>query len=136
MDTQYIIFDKNISKEEQIQSLEILFNRVSEVTTIMFDKKPSPIPFNYGFPIMEENEHAVFLKECQKHNMFVDLPEHYKKKVYIAEKVKFYNHKFSEYLSDKKMSENEFEKKNPKTKLDIFYDFLFSNHMDIGILEL
>lgn len=136
MNTDYIIFDKFTSKDEQIKSLEILFNRVSNVTKILFDNIPTLIPFKYDFPIINPNEQSVFLKECQKHNLFKDLPEHYQKKVYLSEKVNFYNSKFLLFLEDKKISEKDFINKNPKTKLDIFYDFLFSNHMDIGMLDL
>jgi hypothetical protein len=124
------------SKDEQIKNLEVLFNRVSNITKILFDNKPTLIPFNYKFPILNINEQNVFLKECQKHNLFDDLPKHYQEKVFLSEKVNFYNLKFLSFLEDKKMTEKEFDQKNPKTKMDIFYDFLFSNHMDIGMLDL
>lgn len=136
MNTDYIIFDPSLSKDEQLKSLEVLFNRVSNITKILFDENPTSIPFNYDFPIININEQSVFLKESMKHVLFEDLPKHYQEKVFIAEKVNFYNVKFLDYLETKKISQNEFNKKNPKTKLDIFYDFLFSNHMDIGILDL
>lgn len=136
MNTDYIIFDPSLSKDEQLKSLEVLFNRVSNITKILFDENPTSIPFNYDFPIINVNEQSVFLKESMKHVLFEDLPKHYQEKVFIAEKVNFYNVKFLDYLETKKISQNEFNKKNPKTKLDIFYDFLFSNHMDIGILDL
>lgn len=136
MNTDYIIFDPSLSKDEQLKSLEVLFNRVSNITKILFEENPTSIPFNYDFPIININEQSVFLKESMKHVLFEDLPKHYQEKVFIAEKVNFYNVKFLDYLETKKISQNEFNKKNPKTKLDIFYDFLFSNHMDIGILDL
>lgn len=136
MNTNYIIFDTLTSKDEQIKNLEVLFNRVSNITKILFDNKPTLIPFNYKFPILNINEQNVFLKECQKHNLFDDLPKHYQEKVFLSEKVNFYNLKFLSFLEDKKMTEKEFDQKNPKTKMDIFYDFLFSNHMDIGMLDL
>lgn len=136
MNTDYIILDPSLSKDEQLKSLEVLFNRVSNITKILFDENPTSIPFNYDFPIINVNEQSVFLKESMKHVLFEDLPKHYQEKVFIAEKVNFYNVKFLDYLESKKISQNEFNKKNPKTKLDIFYDFLFSNHMDIGILDL
>ena len=136
MNTDYIILDPSLSKDEQLKSLEVLFNRVSNITKILFDENPTSIPFNYDFPIININEQSVFLKESMKHVLFEDLPKHYQEKVFIAEKVNFYNVKFLDYLESKKISQNEFNKKNPKTKLDIFYDFLFSNHMDIGILDL
>ena len=136
MNTDYIILDPSLSKDEQLKSLEVLFNRVSNITKILFDENPTSIPFNYNFPIININEQSVFLKESMKHVLFEDLPKHYQEKVFIAEKVNFYNVKFLDYLETKKISQNEFNKKNPKTKLDVFYDFLFSNHMDIGILDL
>lgn len=136
MNTDYIILDPSLSKDEQLKSLEVLFNRVSNITKILFDENPTSIPFNYNFPIININEQNVFLKECMKHVLFEDLPKHYQEKVFVAEKVNFYNVKFLDYLETKKISQNEFNKKNPKTKLDVFYDFLFSNHMDIGILDL
>lgn len=136
MNTDYIIFDPSLSKDEQLKSLEVLFNRVSNITKILFDENPTSIPFNYDFSIININEQNVFLKECMKHVLFEDLPKHYQEKVFVAEKVNFYNVKFLDYLETKKISQNEFNKKNPKTKLDVFYDFLFSNHMDIGILDL
>ncbi len=138
MDTNYIIFDNFLSVEEQIKSLEVLFNRVSSNnnTKILFDKNPTLIPFNYKFPIMDINEQEVFLKECQKHNMFDELPKHYQEKIYLCEKVNFYNQKFLSYLADSGITEGQFQSKDAATKLDIFYDFLFSNKMDIGILEL
>lgn len=136
MNTDYIIFEKFSTKEQQLRSLEILFNRVSNITKTLFSDKPTSIPFNYEFPIINSNEQQVFLKECQKYNLFEDLPEHYQEKVYLSEKVNFYNNEFLSFLEDKKLSENDFNSKNPKTKLDIFYDFLFSNHMDVGMLDL
>jgi hypothetical protein len=136
MRTDYIKFDEDIDREEQERQMEILFNRVSMVTPILFEEKPTLIPFKYDFPIIDPNEQSVFLKECQKHHLFENLPKHYKKKVFVAEKVNFYNLRFLEYLENKKVTIKEFSEKNPKTKLDVFYDFLFSNHMDVGILEL
>lgn len=136
MNTNYVIFDEDTPKSEQEEQIKILFNRVGLISKILYEKKPSSIPFNYEFPLIDINEQSVFLKECQKHHLFEDLPKHYQEKVYKAEKVNFYNQKFLEYLISQDMSEKEFNKKNPKTKLDIFYDFLFSNQMDVGMLEL
>ena len=138
MDTNYIIFDESLSVEEQIKSLEVLFNRISSNnnTKILFDENPTLIPFKYKFPIMDINEQEVFLKECQKHNLFVELPKHYQEKIYLCEKVNFYNQKFLSFLSDKGITEGQFKTKDANSKLDTFYDFLFTNRMDIGILEL
>lgn len=136
MDKSYIIYDEKGDRETQERQMDILFNRVSNVSTILFEKEPTKIPFDFHFPIISPLEQSVFLKECQQHHLFEDLPLHYKEDIYFAEQVKFYNEKFLKYLSDKKVSETEFSQKNPKTKLDFFYGFLFKNQMDIGILTL
>jgi len=136
MDKSYIIYDEKGERETQERSMDILFNRVSNVSSMLFEKEPTKIPFDFHFPIIDPLEQSVFLKECQNHHLFEDLPLHYQEDIYFAEQVKFYNDKFLKYLSDKKVSENEFSSKNPKTKLDFFYSFLFKNQMDIGILTL
>lgn len=136
MNSQYILIDELTPREDQLESMKLLFNRVSSISPLLFDKKPTEIPFKVKFPIIDENEHSVFLDECQKHMEFKDLPEFYKNKVYQAEKINFFNEKFKSFLQLKNLTEKDFSKKNPKTKLDILYDFLFSNRLDIGILDM
>lgn len=136
MDKSYIIYEENSDKETQSNQMDILFNRVSRVSSILFDKEPTKIPFEFKFPILDPLEQNVFLEECRKYHLFNDLPLHYKEKIFLAEQVYFYNDKFLKYIFSKGVSETEFSNKNPKTKLDFFYGFLFKNQMDIGILNL
>ena len=67
---------------------------------------------------------------------YEDLPKFIKEKVEIAEKVKFYDVSFKNFLQLRKISENEFKNKNPKTKLDILYEWLFENKLDVGVLDM
>lgn len=135
IDNNYIVYENGVDIEEQREQMLLLFNRVGKITPILYSDKPTQLPFKISFPILDILEQAVFLKECQKHLLFEDLPEHYKKKIYLAEKVNFFNSKFLEYLKNQKIKERDFSKKDLKEKSNILYDFLFSNHLDIGILN-
>lgn len=133
---RYIVYDENQPVELQQDLNKITTIRIGKISEILTSDKPSSIPFDYKFPIIKSDDYTGFLNETMKHHLFDDLPKFIKELVYKAEQINFYNSRFLKYLESKKMSESEFENKNPKTKQDIFYDFLFSNKLDIGIITL
>lgn len=124
------------NNEQNKRQLSLLLNRVGRVSEILYEKQPSLLPFKDKFPLIDIIEQSAFLNECSKYLYFDDLPSNYKEKIYKAEKIKFFDKKFLNYLDLNNISKKEFKNKNPKTKMDIFYNFLFSNKMDDGILYL
>jgi hypothetical protein len=133
---RYIVYDENQPIELQDDLNKITTIRIGKISEILTSDKPSLIPFDYKFPIIKSNDYSGFLNETMKQHLFENLPNFIKDDVYKAEQINFYNLRFLKYLKAKKMSESEFENKNPKIKQDIFYDFLFSNKLDIGIITL
>lgn len=109
--------------------------RISQVTDYLINDKPTLIPFKCEFPIVSSLDYKSFSNLIMNYNLYEDLPKFIKEKVELAEKVKYYDVSFKNYLQTNKLTEKEFSIKNPKTKLDIFYDWMFKNKMDIGILD-
>lgn len=132
-----MINDNYIVSEESLDDrIKLSDVRIGKISRLLTEKKPSLIPFNYTFPIIDPNAYQKFLEETMKEVYFEDLPRFIKQSIYIAEKVNYYNIMFLGYLKAKDITEKEFKSKNPKTKQDIFYDFLFSHKLDIGIIAL
>lgn len=123
--------EDEMNKRENLTSV-----RFSRVTSLLTEKTPSLIPFEYKFPLVPEMEYKVFLEELQKYDLVEDLPRFVKDILDRAELIKDYDARFKEHLISKDISKREFKEKNPKTKLDILYDWLFSEQLDIGILKL
>lgn len=109
--------------------------RVSKVLDYLTNEKPTLIPFKMKFPIVKDIDYKSFSMVVMNYSMYEDLPKFIKDKIESAEKVKYFDLKFKSYLSDKGLDESSFISKNPKTKLDILYDWMFENKLDIGILN-
>lgn len=100
-------------------------------------KKPSILPFKgKSFPLVESYDVPVFLDETRRSNKFDELRDEIKSLTRTAEKIKFLDSSFKNYLKNKEISENQFDAKNPKIKQDILYDWLFTNKIDVGVLML
>lgn len=123
--------------ENNISEMDYTTIRVGEVSMLLTQTHPSIIPFKGAkFPLVPVNEYAVFLDETLKQEKFEDLPKFMKQLVYTAEEIKEKDEMFRTYLNNRGISAKEFVQKNPKTKLDILYDWLFSEQLDVGVLDL
>lgn len=123
--------------ENIVSEMDYTAIRVGKVSMLLTEAYPSIIPFKgVKFPLVPVNEYAVFLDETLKQEKFEDLPKFMKQLVYTAEEIKEKDEMFRTYLSNRGISAKEFVQKNPKTKLDILYDWLFSEQLDVGILDL
>lgn len=125
----------NKNKEELERDL-ISSVRISKILDYLTKENPTLIPFKMKFPILNELDYNGFSKVVMGYPKYEDLPKFIKEKVEIAEKVKFYDVSFKNFLQLRKISENEFKNKNPKTKLDILYEWLFENKLDVGVLDM
>ena len=110
--------------------------RISKVVDYLTKENPSVIPFNYKFPIVKNLDYKSFSNVVLGFELYSDLPKFIKTKVEVAEKLKRLDLSFKTYLNIIGITEVEFKMKNPKTKLDMMYDWMFENKLDIGILDL
>ena len=134
---EFFIKEDGMSIEDQLRRNELVSIRIGKITDVIYEKKPSKVlPFKGKFPIVDSLDAQTFLDRTMEHHKFSDLPNDIKSLVRKAEKVKWLDISFNEYLKNKGIGIKQFKEKNPKTKQDILYDWLFSNKIDIGILEL
>jgi len=134
---EYFIKEKGIDEDVQLQRNTFTDIRVGKITDVLYENKPSDLlPLKGKFPIVDWMDQAVFLERCGETHLFSDLPYDLKLKVRRAEKAKWLHDRFYDFLQDKGIGVQQFKAKNPKTKQDLMYEWLFSNKMDIGILEI
>lgn len=110
--------------------------RFANVSGLLTESNPSLIPFKCKFPLVPELEYKVFLEQLQRYEYIDELPNYLKEILDKAEKIKDWDFSFKNFLIEKDISKREFKEKNPKTKLDILYEWLFSEQLDISVLEL
>lgn len=110
--------------------------RFANVSGLLTESNPSLIPFKCKFPLVPELEYRVFLEQLQRYEYIDELPNYLKEILDKAEKIKDWDSSFKNFLIEKDISKREFKEKNPKTKLDILYEWLFSEQLDISVLEL
>jgi hypothetical protein len=123
--------------EEQLYRNQFTSIRIGKVTSVLYENKPSELlPFKGKFPLVDVNDQKNFLDRTMKAHYFKDCPDDIKLTTKKAEKILFFHNAFCDYLASIAMSHADFKGKNPKTKQDILYDFLFANKLDIGILEI
>lgn len=128
--------EESMSSEVGAKKYEISCVRISNVSDYLLNKNPSLIDFKLKTPLIPYIDFSTFEKYSQSSNKFNELPKFIKELVEKAEHVKYYDLKFRKYLSYRDISPKEYSNKNPKKRQDLFYEWLFSNHMDEGILEL
>lgn len=134
---EYFIKEKGFDDETQMKRNKITSIRIGKITDVLYEKKPSDLlPFKGKFPIVDPLDANAFLKRTMKHHFFEELPNDIKLATRRAEKVKWLHDRFYDYLKDEGIGVEQFKAKNPKTKQDILFDFLFSNKMDLPILEV
>jgi hypothetical protein len=134
---EYFIVEKGYDEEVMKRRNLLTSIRIGKVTDVLYENKPSDIlPLKGSFPFVSDLDQATFLNRTMEHHLFKDLPSDIQLIVRKAEKAKWLHDRFHDYLSDKGIGKKEFRKKNPKTQQDILYDWLFSNKMDIGLLEI
>lgn len=110
--------------------------RFANVSGLLTESNPSLIPFKCKFPLVPELEYKVFLEQLQRYEYVDELPNFLKEILDKAEKIKDWDSSFKNFLIEKDISKREFKEKNPKTKLDVLYEWLFSEQLDISVLEL
>lgn len=123
------------SDETQKQRDAIASIRVSKVMDYLTGDNPALLPFRIEFPIVSDLDYKSFADLILRNNLFDDLPKFVKNKIKDAEKVKYFDTRFRIFLQFKQITPEQFVQKNPKTKLDLMYEWLFENKLDIGILE-
>lgn len=134
---EYFIKENGYDENTQVHRNGMTSIRVGKVTDVLYENKPSKLlPFKGKFPIVESLDITTFLNRTMLHHNFEDLDNDVKLLIRRGEQVKWLHNSFVQYLETKGIGENQFTAKNPKIKLDILYDWLFSNKMDIGILEV
>jgi hypothetical protein len=126
--------ETEIDKEKRKEDLVSI--RFANVSGLLTESNPSLIPFKCKFPLVPELEYRVFLEQLQRYEYIDELPNYLKEILDKAEKIKDWDFSFKNFLIEKDISKREFKEKNPKTKLDILYEWLFSEQLDISVLEL
>lgn len=132
----FVIQGYGESYEESIERNKLTSVRVGKITSVLTSSKPSILPFKGNLPLINEDSLDNYMEEYQRYLYFDDVPDFLQEIVFKAEQVVFYNYKFLEFLSDKKISEKSFEELEPSKKLMILNDFLDYEHAEISILEL
>ena len=133
----YFIREEGMGDDVQKSRDLIASIRIGKVTDVMYASKPSDLlPFKGKFPLVSFMDQSTFLKRAGSEHNFKDLPNDVKLITRKAEKIKWLHNSFRDYLTKEEISSKEFKSKNPKTKQEILYRWLFSNKMDIGILVL
>lgn len=135
MENNYFIPEKGYSQEIQEQRNEITCIRISKVMDYLLGT-PFILDFDLKKPLIKDIDYTSFENQTKRSNNFEELPRFIKDLVYKAEKMKHFDLSFIEYLTDREMSVYEYKNKNPKTKQDIFFDWLFLNNLDITILNI
>jgi len=133
---EYFIPEEGLSQSDQEVRNEIADIRIAKVLDYMAYKNPALIPFKIKTPLVSFLDYSSFEKQAQKDHLFKNIPRHIQTTVRQAEKMKHFDIMFRKYLADRDISPKEYKSKNPKTKEDIFYDWLFLNKMDIDILNI
>lgn len=134
---EYLVLNKGEDAEEVLEQNKFVSNRIGKITDVLTEKKPSKvIPFKGKFPLVKEIDYSSFLNDTMKFHLFEDCTDEIKTITRKAEKIKFLDKSFKDYLNKEDISTSEFGKKNPKIKQDILYSWLFKNKMDIGILDI
>jgi hypothetical protein len=135
---EYFIKEKDGGLEsDQLYRNKFTTNRIGKVSSVLYKKKPCDLlPFKGKFPLVDPNDQKVFLDKTMETHLYKDCSDAIKSVVVKAEKIVFIHDAFCDFLDLKAMSKADFKSKNPKTKQDLLYSFLFSNCMDIGVLEI
>ncbi len=136
MRNEYFIAESGYSEEHQKDRHLITGYRIEKVIDYLTFENPNLIPFQIKTPIVPYLDLKSFEKQTKKAHYFDDLPRHIKETVRKAEKMKFFDLQFRKYLFDRDISSKDFKAKNPKSKEDLFYDWLFMNNLDIDVLNI
>jgi hypothetical protein len=135
---EYFVNEEGLSIESQKQRNKLADVRVGKVSRTLADKDVDKLlPFKNGeFPLVSDLDYSSFSKQISKELYFENLPKSIKLIVMKAEQIQVLSNSFKKYLMSKSISQKDFIEKDKKDKLDIVYDWLFLNKMDIGVLEL
>jgi hypothetical protein len=135
---EYFVNEEGLSIESQKQRNKLADLRVGKITRTLADEQAgSLLPFkNAEFPLVSDLDYSSFSKEIMKELYFDDLPKSIKITIMKAEQIQVLTDSFSKYLISKDISTSQFKSKNKEDKLDIMYNWLFLNKLDIGVLEL
>lgn len=132
----FFIEEKNIPLDIQKHRNELTSIRVGKVSYVLNKEKPSILPFKGKLPLVSDNSIDNYIDEISKYEKFEDLPRFLKNIVYKAEQIVYYNNRFVNFLEERNVSEEQFEEKNPKEKLQFLYLFLDEEQAEITILEI
>lgn len=132
----FFIPEKGYSEQDQELRNEITSIRIGKVIDYLMGNIEPIIDFSIKTPIISGLEYNSFEKQTFRSDKFEELPKHIREKVYQAEHIKHYDEMFRKWLLDQDIYHKEYKNKNPKTQQDLFYEWLFANNFDVGILEL
>lgn len=135
---EYFVNEEGLSIESQKQRNKLADIRVGKISRTLADKDAdSLLPFKNGeFPLVSDLDYSSFSKEITKELYFDNLPKSIRITVMKAEQVQVLTDSFRKYLISKDIGISEFKSKNNGDKLNIMYNWLFLNKLDIGSLEL
>lgn len=127
----------NLKMKDNLRTRDNLASvRTGRICLLLTEETPSLIPFKGKFPLVHQLHYKVFSQEIMKYDYFDEMPKFIQEIVHNAEIISDYDKRFKDYLSKINVSNEEYLQLNPKVKEDILYDWLFSEQMDIGILEI
>jgi hypothetical protein len=135
MEDTYFIPEQGLPDLNQKQRNLITSIRISKVIDYIVENN-TLIDFDQKSPLVKDIDYAMFETQTQKTHYFEDLPRWIKAIIFKAEKMKHFDSMFKTYLLEREIYPKEYKSKNPKTKQDIFYDWLFLNKLDISILNI
>jgi hypothetical protein len=112
--------------------------RVSNVENIIFGDKPTVcalLPFSGNFPIVKSIYSTGFINSTRMSYKFEDLVDSLKSVVQKAEKYKYYDDLFIEYLKNKSISAENFKQFAPEIKKRTIQEWMNHDRIPDGILE-
>lgn len=118
-------------------------NDMNDITEVRYHKvreylleNNSLLDFGLTEPLVSDLNYKSFETQLSSEFLFDDLPRFVKSLLNKAEHMLHYDTLFRKYLEDRDIYPRDYQKKNPKVKQDILYDWLFLNNLEPTILNL
>lgn len=110
--------------------------RIGKVSFLIPEKKPSEIiPFNGNLPLVDPLQYQEFLTKIDQ-MLFVNLSDEVKGIVYKAEKIKYMNDSFEQYLNDIGVGTGGFKNMTNEKKADTLFAWMNKEKLDHGSLKI
>jgi len=110
--------------------------RIGKVSFLIPEKKPSEIiPFKGNLPLVDPLSYTQFLDKIDQ-MLFNDLSDEVKEIVFKAEKIKYMNDSFEEYLNDLGIGTKGFQAFENEKKADTLFAWMNREKLDHGSLKI